>query len=475
MRLPAQRISSFVINGCVRRSVPCQSRQFSQFRPRCPASFSVASRRTGDKRLLHATSPLGQQKDPYAALGVAKDASQADIKKAYFALARKYHPDTNPDKNAQEKFVEIQGAYDTLKDAKKRAAYDQYGSASQQPGFDPDAFSQAFGGGNPFGGYSGFPGGSPFSAGGGSSGSAFFDNLFGGLNGGRGKSRGDDIETTVNVSFMESCKGTTRKVKTSPVVDCNTCSGSGLKAGAKRTTCTTCGGSGTRTFTIDSGFQMASTCNACKGTGSTVPRGSNCAPCGGMGKVRTSKVVDVNIPPGVDDNMSIQIEGEGDAPVSGRGQTGDLFVRIRVSPSKQFTRQGNNLFHQAKVPFHVALLGGKVQVPTVDGEVAVRLPAGTQQGEEMVLKGRGVPNARMRGAGINGDLYVNFTVTLPRTLSNRQRELLQAYVDDLEGRDSTKSSSETNTDNGMPSFTRQSPFGGWLSSTWQRIRELTGF
>ncbi len=171
---------------------------------------------------------------------------------------------------------------------------------------------------------------------------------------------------------------------------------------------------------------MASTCNACGGTGSTVPRSGRCAPCGGVGKVRTSQNIDVDVPPGafsnllflfylpsfsgVEDGMTIQVSGAGDAPVGGRGSPGDLFVRIRVTQSKQFTRQGANLYHQAQIPFYTALLGGKVRVPTIDGDVDVRLPAGTQQGEEMVLKRRGVPQSR----GFSGDLYVTFNITVPR-------------------------------------------------------------
>ncbi|KAF9036501.1 DnaJ protein [Hymenopellis radicata] len=490
MRLPTRRFSFIAFYSCSRPSAFSPIRSFSVYRSPCPNNILrtphpwLSSKRPSDRRTLHATAPLGASKDPYKTLGVAKDASQADVKKAYFALARKYHPDTNSDKNARDKFVEIQEAYDTLKDEKKRAAFDQYGSASQQPGFDPNAFSQAFsGGGASFHDFS-----SAFGAGGQAGGSSFFESLFGALHndspfGRPGSMRGEDIEASINISFMESCKGTKRKVKISPVVDCSSCSGSGLKSGAKRSTCTTCGGSGTRTFNIDSGFRMASTCNACGGTGSTVPRSGRCAPCGGVGKVRTSQTIDVDVPPGVEDGMTIQVSGAGDAPVGGRGSPGDLFVRIRVTQSKQFTRQGANLYHQAQIPFHTALLGGKVRVPTIDGEVDVRLPAGTQQGEEMVLKRRGVPQSR----GFSGDLYVTFNLTVPRVLSSRQRDFIQAYADEVEGRSSSKDlgtgqhssaqsqeAREDDHDNGMPSFTHQSPFGGWLSRAWQRIRELTG-
>ncbi|KAJ7071516.1 DnaJ protein [Mycena amicta] len=378
--------------------------------------------------------------------GVPRDATAAQIKKAYFA-------------GAQNKFVEIQAAYDILKDEEKRKAYDQFGSTSQEAGFDPNAFS-GFAGGN-FSGFQNF--GGSFGRG---EAADLFSQLFQGL-GGNGRSgfqssRGSDLEASVRISFLEACKGTSRKVNITPVVDCAPCSGNGLKPGAKRTTCTTCKGSGTRTFVIESGFQMASTCNTCSGSGSTVPRNSECSHCGGVGKVRTKNTVQVDIMPG------------GDAPISGKGNSGDLLVRIHVTASKDFSRQGNNLYHKTRIPMHTALLGGKVRVPTLDGDVDVRLPGGTQQDEEMVLKGRGVPSPH--GGGV-GDLFVSFSVQLPRSLTSRQRELLQLYADDVEGRDSGDSSKEASTnDNGMPSFTRPSstPTGGWTSRAWQYIRERTG-
>lgn len=277
------------------------------------------------------------------------DASAADIKKAYFAvgplwnflvsipdscqLARKFHPDTNPDKNARDKFVEIQDAYDvlylfhghsnaltpalqTLKDDKKRAAYDRYGAASQQPGFDPDAFARGFGGGGfnagGFGGAGGFSAGgfnfedlgSVFGSGRGPRGpqADLFEQLFGAFAGPkgpgfRGPTRGADLETSVNVSFLEACKGASKTVTVQPIANCGTCSGSGLKQGAKRVPCTSCGGTGTRTF-MSNGFHLASTCDACQGAGSTIPRSSECSGCGGMGKVRVKKTVQVDIPAG---------------------------------------------------------------------------------------------------------------------------------------------------------------------------------
>ncbi|KAJ6604297.1 DnaJ protein [Mycena vulgaris] len=423
------------------------------------------------QRTIHASAPLRAQKNPYQVLGVAKDATPAEIKKVYFSLARKYHPDTSTDKGAQDKFVEIQAAYDILKDEQKRQAYDQFGAASQEPGFDPNAFS-GFGGGGGGGNFSGFQGfNSAFS------GEDLFSQLFQGMGGSRSgfaqSSRGGDLEVSIRISFLESCKGTSRKVNITPVVDCSSCSGSGLKSGAKRSACSACKGTGTRTYVIDSGFQMASTCNTCSGTGSTVSRNAECSHCGGVGKVRSKTTVEVDVLPGVEDGTTLRVPKRGDAPISGKGNPGDLLVRIHVTASKDFSRQGNNLYHKTRIPMHVALLGGKVRVPTLDGDVDVRVPTGTQQDEEMVLKGRGVPS---RNGADGGDLFVSFSVQLPRSLTNRQRELLQQYADDIEGRSPGDTPDDAADDNGTASFTRFSsaPTGGWMNRAWQHLRRLTG-
>ncbi|KAF7320016.1 hypothetical protein MKEN_00785600 [Mycena kentingensis (nom. inval.)] len=410
-------------------------------RPRClhtPSRSPFSIPKPHQKRVFHASAPSRASKDPYEVLGVSRDANAAEIKKAYFALARKHHPDTSTDKGAQDKFLEIQAAYDILKDDDKRKAYDQFGSASQEQGFDPNAFS-GFGGAD-FSGFHGFNGGS-FHRG---DAADLFSQLFSGL-GGRGgsqSSRGSDLEASIRITFLEACKGTSRKVNITPVVDCQPCSGNGLKPGAKRSTCSTCKGTGTRKFVIDSGFQMASTCNTCGGSGSTVPRNSECSHCGGVGKVRTKNTVQVDVMAGVEDGVTLRVPRRGDAPISGKGTPGDLLVRIHVTPSKDFSRQGNHLHHKTRIPMHVALLGGKVRVPTLDGDVDVRVPGGTQQDEEMVLKGRGVPFPH--GGGV-GDLFVSFSVQLPRTLTNRQRELLQLYADDVEGRKPGEATREDST------------------------------
>ncbi|KAF8344069.1 uncharacterized protein EI90DRAFT_2902436, partial [Cantharellus anzutake] len=394
-------------------------------------------------RKFHSSRP-NSTKDPYQVLGVPRDASPADIKKKYYEFARKHHPDTNPDPKSKDRFVEIQAAWDILGDEKKRATYDQYGAASQQQGFDPNAF----GGQNPFGaGFNGFDDFlNPFGrASGRSAPENILETLFGGQFGGGGRPRGEaskggNLEAKLTVSFTEACKGTTKTVNVTPIVDCHTCDGSGLKKGAQKARCGVCGGTGTRTFVISSGFQMAATCTACQGTGQILPKGSQCNSCDGIGKVKERRSVTVQVPPGVEDGAAIRVTGSGDMPLSGRGSPGDLIVRVHVVPSKQFRRQGMNLFHQTKIPLHAALLGGRVRVPTLDGEVELQVPAGTQPGEEAILKGRGVPHLR---DGYKGDLYVSFAVQLPRSLTSRQREILKQFADELEGRTSSTSGSSS--------------------------------
>ncbi|KIM67051.1 hypothetical protein SCLCIDRAFT_1210523 [Scleroderma citrinum Foug A] len=505
-RFTSQGFFSFVsFYTCARQQFTHTYRTYSttcsHSHPLNAPSHRVHKHKYKSKRAFHTSVPLSASpKNPYQVLGVSKDASPTDIKKAYFSLARKYHPDTNPDKSAQDKFLEIQEAYDLLKDDKKRAAYDQFGSASQQPGFDPNAFNR-----NPFAsagsgpGAGGFAGFQDFGEAFGSAQGDLFSQLFGGTFGGRARSggfrqssRGADIEARVSISFMDACKGSTLDVTVNPVATCPSCSGTGLKRGAKRATCNACHGTGTQTFVIDSGFQMASTCSACFGTGSTIPRGSQCSTCEGQGHIRTKKTVKVDIPPGVEDGMTIRVPASGDAPLSGKGNSGDLLVRVNVAASKIFRRQGANLHHEARIPVHVALLGGRIRVPTLDGHVDVRVPSGTQHGEEMVLRNHGVSSVFGRG---KGDLFVSFVVQFPRSLTTRQREILQQYADDVEGRSNASPSSSRNstaekgnnpdnrgsqdaasTDNGTASFTYSPPSSedGWLSRSWKRIRELTG-
>ena len=339
-----------------------------------------------------------------------------------------------------------QSTTQTLSDESKRKAYDQYGAASQQPGFDPNAFGRnPFGGGGGGGGFGGFQDfGSAFGGASGRSGNAsdMFEQLFGAFGGGgggrggpfggmgggagpRAPARGEDIETVVNISFMDSCSGTKKMVSITPIVECSTCTGSGLKTGAKRDTCTTCRGTGQQTFSLQ-GMLMASTCQACGGAGSVVRRGDRCGGCEGVGRVKEKRTVEVDIPAGIEDGMKIRMPTAGDIPLSGPGTPGDVLVRVNVQPSKQFRRQGSNLYHVSQVPVHTALLGGRMRIPTLEGDVEVRVKGGTRDGEEAVLKGRGVKSVYGRE---RGDLIVNWKIVIPRSVASQMIKRFQsAYL-----------------------------------------------
>jgi molecular chaperone DnaJ len=308
----------------------------------------------------------------------------------------------------------------TLGDDKKRSAFDKFGAAAQQPGFSEEAYQRAtqFGGGGAgFSDFSEFFGGG---RGGSQAASDIFETMFGGaFGGGRpGSARagstysvGDDIQATVRIPFLDACKGTTRSIDITPVVDCSTCTGSGIKAGAKRKTCTTCNGTGAQQVFIQNGFAMSTTCRTCNGAGVFVNESDMCGSCAGVGKVRTKKTVDIPIPAGVEDGMRLNLSGMGDAPLEGKGRPGDLHVRIDVIPSKTFRRQGANIYHDRSIPFYTAILGGQVTVPTLDRDINVKVPAGTQPGDEMTLRGRGVSRVNRSD---RGDLFVRFNVTVPR-------------------------------------------------------------
>ncbi|KAH8889681.1 hypothetical protein GQ53DRAFT_722560 [Thozetella sp. PMI_491] len=398
----------------------------------------------GHKRVtkhFHASPTSLATKDPYKALGVDKSASSSEIKKAYYGLAKKFHPDTNKDSTAKDKFAEIQSAYEILSDPKKKEQYDQFGAA----GFDPSGAP----GGDPFGGA-----GNPFSGFGGQGGfgaNINFEDLFSAFTGqqspfgGRGGRQspfgeqimvGDNIEVQANISFMEAAKGTSKTISIMPLVSCKTCDGSGLKQGTKRASCKSCGGSGTRVHFMQGGFQMASTCGTCSGTGMTIPKGSECKSCHGDGVVRERKSITVDIPGGVEDGMRLRVTGEGDAPPTGRAPDpniratrGDLYVFVRVASDSKFTRQGSDILYTASLPLTTALLGGEVTIPTLDGQVNVRVATGTNTGEKMTLPGMGMK--KLNGRRGNGDLKVEFRVAMPKYLTANQRTILEMLADEM--------------------------------------------
>jgi molecular chaperone DnaJ len=389
-------------------------------------------------------------KDPYNVLGVNKSSAASEIKKAYYGLAKKWHPDTNKDAKAKDKFAEIQSAYEILSDPKKKEQYDQFGAAAFDPNAGPAPGSDPFGGaGNPFSGFGG-GGNAGF-------GSNFnFEDLFsafagqggpfgGGGGGRRGGARnpfqqevlvGDNIEVQTSISFMEAAKGTSKTITINPMVSCKTCHGDGLKPGTKRSTCKTCGGTGTKVHFVQGGFQMASTCTTCGGTGTTIPRGSECGTCSGDGIVRERKTIVVEIPGGIEDGMRLRVDGEGDAPPTGRagsssaqGTRGDLYVFVRVASDPKFSRAGSDILYTASIPLTTAMLGGEVAVPTLDGQVNVRVATGTNTGDKMTLAGKGMRKLGRRSG--SGDLRVEFRINMPKYLSANQRTLVELLADEM--------------------------------------------
>ena len=412
-------------------------------------------------------------------LGVSKDSSAADIKKAYYGLAKKYHPDTNKNTSAKDKFTEAQAAYELLSDPKKRQAYDSYGSAAfDGAGFDPRAASGAnpFAGGNPFAGFSagGFCG---FSGGGGIN----LDDLFGAFTGGATNSArnqvyvGDDIDIGVNISFLDAARGVTKDVHVNKTVACGTCTGSGLRRGASKTKCARCNGTGTRVHVMQAGFQMASTCEVCKGSGVRTARGSECGTCHGDGVVHQRTTVQVNVPPGVEDGMTLCMQGEGNMPPIGQAteakpnwQMGDLNVRVRVAPDAKFSRAGSDVLYTAAIPFTTAILGGQIQVPTLDGtHVRVNVPTGTASGEKITLSGMGMNrlDGRSRRSG-KGDMKVEFKVRSPKYLSPNQRTIAEMLADEM----GDETASRTMTNRHKPGEAADAHSNeGFLKSAWHTL------
>lgn len=360
------------------------------------------------------------EKDYYQVLGVPKNASADQIKKAYRKLAQKNHPDTNPgNEEAEDRFKEISAAYDVLGDQDKRTQYDQVREMASS-GYGAGGFP---GGGFPGGGGSGgFPGGFP------GGGRVRFEDLgdlgdlFGGLFGGAGNrgaqrsTRGADLETTVTVGFDEAMAGTTVPVRIDGPAPCETCHGSGAAPGTSPITCPQCGGSGA--VAVNQGpFQMSQTCPTCHGSGRIIE--TPCTTCGGTGSRRRARRFQVKIPAGVQDQARIRLAGRGEPGAAG-GQAGDLYVRVRVRPHAFFGRKGSDLTLDLPVTYAEAALGAEVHVPTLNGPVTMKVPAGTPNGKTFRLKGKGAP----RRSG-HGDLLVTARIEVPRKLSKPEKELLK--------------------------------------------------
>lgn len=248
---------------------------------------------------------------------------------------------------------------------------------------------------------------------------------------------GDNIEVRTNITFMEAAKGTQKELHINTLVQCPTCHGSGVKKGVKKEACKACDGTGTRVHFMQGGFQMASTCTVCGGQGTVIPPGSECPTCHGNGVVRERKTVTVDIPGGVEDGMRLRIMGEGDYPATGqaanpdtRAQRGDLYVFIKVEPDKNFSRSGSDVLYTASIPFTTAVLGGEIEVPTLDGQVRVKVPKGTGTGDNVTMSGMGMRKLNSR-RGTSGDLRVSFKVQMPKYLSVNQRMILEMLADEM--------------------------------------------
>lgn len=352
------------------------------------------------------------KKDYYEILGVAKNASDVELKKAYRRLAMKYHPDRNQDdmETAEEKFKEAKEAYDILSDSQKRAAYDQFGHAGVDPSMG--------GGGAGFGQSGGFH--------------DIFEDVFGDIFGGgrrggqRGGSRaqhGSDLRYNLSLSLEDAVKGTKVEIKVPTFVSCKTCDGAGAKKGTSLKDCDTCHGAGQ--IRMQQGFfSVQQTCPACHGAGQI--NAEPCNDCSGQGRKQKSKTLSVKIPAGVDTGDRIRLAGEGEAGIHG-GQTGDLYVQVDVQKHPIFTRDGNDLYCDVPISFTQAALGGEIEVPTLTGQVRLKIPAETQTGKTFRLRDKGVKSVHGHATG---DLLCRVTVETPVDLSDKQKSLLKEFDSD---------------------------------------------
>ena len=347
------------------------------------------------------------KRDYYEVLGVSRNATSDEIKKAYRKLARKYHPDANPgDKDAEAKFKEISEAYVVLSDPEKRAGYDRFGHAG--------ADGQGFGGFEGFGDFGGL--------------GDIFEMFFGG--GGRtrrrtGPERGQDIRTDMEISLEEAAFGLEREVKVPRVETCGTCGGSGAAAGSTPKTCLACAGTGQVQFTQSTPFGrivQSRTCDRCRGTGQVIEK--PCPTCRGAGSVRKTRSIKVKVPPGVDNGSRLRLAGEGEAGTRG-GPPGDLYVYIHVKQHKLFRREGDDLICEIPLSFVQAALGDEIDVPTLEGKEKLKIPEGTQPGTVFRIRGKGVPH--LSGFG-RGDQHVRIKVMIPGKLSEKQKELLREFA-----------------------------------------------
>ena len=359
-----------------------------------------------------------QKRDYYEVLGVSRGASEDEIKKAYKKMARKYHPDLNPgDKSAEEKFKEVNEAYEVLSDADKKARYDQYGHAGVDPNFGAGGFGGGFDGGFDFGDL----------------GDIFGSFFGGGFGGGRrtnpnAPQRGESIRMSIAISFEEAAFGCEKEVTVERYETCDTCHGSGCAPGTSPEVCPDCHGTGTvqvRRQTPMGVFATSAPCTKCGGKGRIIHQ--PCKDCRGSGMVRKKKTIQASIPAGIDNGQTISIRGQGNAGKNG-GPAGDLLITITVRPHELFRREGTSVLCEAPITFTQAVLGAELEIPTIDGKVKYTLPEGTQSGTTFRLKGKGIPSINGRG---RGDQYVTVYIETPKNLNKEQKEALKKFAETM--------------------------------------------
>ena len=361
---------------------------------------------------------MAEKRDYYEVLGIQKGASEDEIKKAYKKLARKYHPDMNPgDKEAEEKFKEVNEANEVLSDPEKKARYDQFGFAGVDPNYGAGAGGGAYGGGFDFGDL----------------GDIFGSFFGGGFGGGQRRNpnapqRGESIRASVSVSFTEAAFGCEKSVTLERSEQCPTCKGNGCAPGTTPEICPDCHGTGTvqtRRQTPMGVFASNGPCRKCGGTGRLIHQ--PCPDCRGTGAVRKRKTIKVNIPAGIDHGQTISLRGQGNAGRNG-GPAGDLLITVMVQPHELFRRDGVDVFCEAPITFAQAVLGAELEIPTIDGKVKYSIPEGTQSGTTFRLKGKGIPGLNGRA---RGDQYVTVYIETPRNLNREQKEALRKFSDTL--------------------------------------------
>lgn len=365
---------------------------------------------------------MAEKRDYYEVMGVPKNASDDEIKKAYRKLAKKYHPDLNPgDKEAEAHFKEVNEAYEVLSDKEKKARYDQFGHAGVDPNFGGGA------GGSPFTGDIDF--------------GDIFNSFFGGGFGGARRSnpnaprRGNDAEAVVNISFEEAAKGCKKNISYHKIETCPDCGGSGAEKGTSAASCPQCGGTGQVHVSQRTPFgvvQTSRSCDRCGGTGRVIEH--PCKVCNGTGSTRKQRTIEVNIPAGVDNDQILNVRGQGDAGRNG-GPAGDLQVYVNVRPHPIFERKGNDIWCEMPITFVQAALGAEVTVPTIDGRVSYQVREGTQPGDVFKFKGKGIPYINGRG---RGDQYVRVVVEVPKNLSQKQKDVLKEFEDTSEEKNYAK-------------------------------------